>query len=57
MRKEATVKINAVCPGCYSNAGHSVVMQEENGVYKCPKDPRHKYKRSEDGMLERTESW
>lgn len=57
MPKDATVKVNAVCPACYSQTGHSIVMGMEKGVYHCPQNPQHKYKRGQDGFLERTEAW
>ena len=57
MPKKATVKMNAICPGCYANTGFSIVMQEENEIYKCPKDSDHKYKKNSEGFLEKTNTW
>ena len=51
------MKINTICPGCFSQTGHSVVMEEKEGIYHCPRNLDHKYKRSTDGFLEKTESW
>ncbi len=52
-----TVKINTICPGCFAETGHSIVMQEKEGIYYCPKNPEHRYKRNADGFLEKTDSW
>ena len=52
-----TVKINTICPGCFAESGHSVVMQEKEGIYFCPLDSSHKFKRNNEGFLEKTESW
>ena len=59
MPKGCTMKMNKVCPACYSDTGYSIVLDETdpNGVFKCPNNAQHKYKLSEDGFLERVEGW
>ena len=52
-----TVKINTICPGCFSQLGHSVVMQEKEGIYLCPHNTEHKYKKNKEGFFEKTELW
>ncbi|MFH0986628.1 MAG: hypothetical protein V1911_01120 [Candidatus Micrarchaeota archaeon] len=53
----ATVKMNEVCPGCYSMSGSSIVMKEDNGKFQCPNERAHLYKKNEEGFMERVESW
>ena len=55
--EKGIIKINTICPSCFAEAGHSVVMQEKEGIYFCPRNTEHKYKRNNDGFLEKTELW
>ena len=57
MPKEATVKMNTVCPQCYTETGFSIVMADENEVFRCPKNANHKYRKNDDGFLEKAEKW
>ncbi|MEM0372907.1 MAG: hypothetical protein QXO69_03685 [archaeon] len=57
MPRESTVKMNTVCPQCYTETGFSIVMKNENDLFQCPKNASHKYRKNEDGFLERTEKW
>ena len=52
-----TVKINTICPACFAETGQSIVMQEKEGIYYCPQNPEHRFKRNSDGFLEKTDSW
>ena len=54
---ETTVKINKVCPHCYSETGYSIVMAMENNRWYCPKNARHQFTENEDGFLEIIKTW
>lgn len=54
---ESTVKVNKVCPRCFSERGLSVVMVDEKDKYFCPKDARHQFKINKDGFLEIVKTW
>lgn len=54
---ECTVKINKVCPMCFSEKGFSIVLAEEKEKFFCPKDARHQFKLDKDGFLEISKTW
>lgn len=46
------VEIKPICRGCYSQFGYSQVLYPSaEGLYVCPKNPKHKYKKDADGMF------
>ena len=57
MEKGSTVKINKVCPRCFSERGFSVVLIDEKEKYFCPKDARHQFKANKEGFLEIVKTW
>lgn len=49
---ESTLRINKVCPRCFSEKGNSIVMFEDKGNWLCPKDSRHVFKMDKDGFMQ-----
>ena len=47
------MRMKDTCPACFSEIGFSVVMHEEKGIYFCPKDAQHRFKKTNDGFFER----
>lgn len=46
------VEIKPLCRGCYSQSGVSQVLYPSaEGLYICPKNPLHRYKKDADGMM------
>ena len=54
---ESTVKINKVCPMCFSEKGFSIVLTQEKERFFCPKDARHEFRLNKDGFLEIVKRW
>ena len=46
------MKLREVCPKCYAATGFSITMEEEKGVYFCPKNATHRFKKNKDGFFE-----
>jgi len=42
------------CRKCYSEQGFNtkLIKDEETGIYQCQRNPEHRYKEGEDGILE-----
>ncbi|MBI1973562.1 hypothetical protein HYS54_02000 [Candidatus Micrarchaeota archaeon] len=47
------MKMKDTCPTCFSETGFSVVMSDEKGIYYCPKNAQHRFKKNNDGFFER----
>jgi len=46
------MKLKEVCPKCFAATGFSILLEEEKGVYFCPKNATHKFKKGTDGFFE-----
>lgn len=46
------MQLKEICPKCFAATGFSIVLEEEKGVYMCPKNALHKFRKSRDGFLE-----
>jgi len=50
--KEGVIlKLKDVCPKCYAATGFSIVMEEEKGIFFCPKNATHRFKKDKDGFF------
>jgi hypothetical protein len=46
------MEMKKLCQKCFSTHGYSMELEEkEDGVYVCPRDPGHRYKREDDGSF------
>ena len=47
------VQIRPICRQCFSQKGYSmeILLDPMSGEYVCKKDPRHRYKKEEDGSF------
>jgi|GEM_PF-1292265 len=54
---QGRIKINTICPACFAETGQSIVMEEKNGIWYCPRNPEHRYKKNKQDFLEKTDSW
>ena len=45
------MKFKDTCPICFIEAGYTVLLKEvENGIFQCPRDETHKFKKDENGF-------
>lgn len=47
------LKYKSSCPTCFSQTGQSIVMEEKDGIYTCPKNKSHKFTKDEEGFWKR----
>jgi len=45
------VQMRPTCPRCFGELGHSIVMEFNNSVFHCPKDPTHKFTLDDNGFF------
>jgi hypothetical protein len=45
------MKLTDVCPKCFAATGFSIIMEEEKGIFFCPKNATHRFKKDKDGFL------